>query len=174
MLSLPGCLRVVYIRCVIADKCWHETETLRVWMDVAYKPAQNEVSERGWTSLWAVSPPHHLWVGSPFTPLMCGAAIKDTEAQRAAHPLPAVQLHPQLFLLLWFQTGCYRPACGIRTGRLCMSVCVCVCHCMFAERKTDLLERANRLLLAAAVFCSDGNCQIILIIIIQIKTATLH
>lgn len=53
-------------------------------------------------------------------------------------------------------------------------VCVCVCHCMFAERKTDLLERANRLLLAAAVFCSDGNCQIILIIIIQIKTATLH
>lgn len=131
MLSLPGCLRVVYIRCVIADKCWHETETLRVWMDVAYKPAQNEVSERGWTCLWAVSPPHHLWVGSPFTPLMCGAAIKDTEAQRAAHPLPAVQLHPQLFLLpwkkvLWFQTGCYRPACGIRTERLCMSVCVCV------------------------------------------------
>lgn len=51
---------------------------------------------------------------------------------------------------------------------------MCVCHCMFAERKTDLLERANRLLLAAAVFCSDGNCQIILIIIIQIKTATLH
>ena len=102
----------------------------------------------------------HLRSVSPFTLLICVAAIKDTRTVRLRlrWAWPCLQHADTLSYfsfcvkVVWFQTGCYRPASGITKGRgdsclcalLCVCVCVCVCHCIFAGSETDLLEKARR------------------------------